>query len=169
VFPASDGSINIAATGDHQWRAFLKVIGAEELDKDARFSSARARGRNREELRVIVEEKTRKFTMEQLIESMNDAGVPCGPILTIDQVFANPQVQYLQMAQTVQSPHYGTLEVVRAPMRLSRTSSSVRRPAPAPGEHTAEVLREYGYSDDEIHHLEDAGVIAARAKADVSS
>src|SRR5215831_7554638 len=105
VFPASDGNINIAATGDHQWRAFLKVIGAEELDNDARFNTARGRAVHREELRAIVKDKTSQFTMDELIESMNAAGVPCGPILTIDQVFANPQVQHLGMAQTVHSPH----------------------------------------------------------------
>jgi formyl-CoA transferase len=168
VFPAADGIINIAATGDHQFRAFLEVIHAEELGDDDRFKTARGRAVNREELRAIVEQKTRQFTMEELIESMNAAGVPCGPILTIDQVFANPQVQHLGMAQTVQSPHYGALDLVRAPMRLSRTSTSLRRAAPAPGEHTQEVLREYGYSDDEIRQLEDTGVTAAKAKADVA-
>jgi formyl-CoA transferase len=168
VFPAADGIINIAATGDHQFRAFLAVIHAEELGDDERFKTARGRASNREALRAIVEQKTRQFTVDELIESMNAAGVPCGPILTIDQVFANPQVQHLGMAQTVQSPHYGALDLVRAPMRLSRTSTSLRRPAPAPGEHTQEVLREYGYSDDEIRQLEDAGVIAAKAKADVA-
>jgi crotonobetainyl-CoA:carnitine CoA-transferase CaiB-like acyl-CoA transferase len=166
VFPAADGIINIAATGDHQWRAFLKVIHADELDNDDRFNTPRGRGVNRAELRVIVEEKTRQFTMEELIQAMNDAGVPCGPILTIDQVFADPQVQHLGMAQTVESPRYGKLDLVRAPMRLSRTSTSLRRPAPTPGEHTHEVLREYGYSEDDIREMEDSGVIAPKARAD---
>lgn len=169
VFPAADGNINIAATGDHQWRAFLKVIHADELDNDPRFNTARGRAVNREELRDIVEQKTRRFTMEELIQQMNAAGVPCGPILTIDQVFANPQVQHLGMAQTVQSPRYGALDLVRAPMRLSRTSTSLRRPAPAPGEHTREVLLESGYSEAEIRQLEDGGVIAPKAKADVTA
>ena len=168
VFPTADGTINIAATGDHQFRAFLKVIHAEELDKDERFNTARGRGINRAELRAIVEEKTRQFNSEELIQAMNDAGVPCGPILTIDQVFANPQVQHLGMAQTVHSPRFGDLEVVRAPMRLSRTSTSLRRAAPAPGEHTHEVLREYGYSEDEIRQLQEAGVIEPKQKVDVA-
>jgi crotonobetainyl-CoA:carnitine CoA-transferase CaiB-like acyl-CoA transferase len=167
VFPAADGIINIAATGDHQWRAFLKVIHADELDNDDRFNTPRGRGVNRAELRVIVEEKTRQFTMEELIQAMNDAGVPCGPILTIDQVFANPQVQHLGMAQPVESPRYGTLDLVRAPMRLSRTSTSLRRPAPTPGEHTHEVLREHGYSEGDIREMEDSGVIAPKARVDV--
>jgi crotonobetainyl-CoA:carnitine CoA-transferase CaiB-like acyl-CoA transferase len=164
VFPAQDGMINIAATGDRQWRAFLKVIQAEELDNDDRFNTARGRAVNRAELRGIVEEKTRRFTMDELVQAMNDAGVPCGPILSIDQVFANPQVQHLGMAQTVDSPRYGALDLVRAPMRLSRTSTSLRRPAPAPGEHTAEVLREYGYSEDEIREFEETGVTAPKKK-----
>ena len=168
VFPAADGIINIAATGDHQWRAFLKVIHAEELDEDTRFKTARARALNREELRGIVEEKTQHFTVDALIQAMNEAGVPCGPILSIDQVFANPQVKHLGMAQTVHSPRYGDLDLVRAPMRLSRTSTSLRRPAPAPGEHTKEVLGEYGYSEAELRQLEDAGVIAPKARQDVA-
>ncbi|MBV9582936.1 MAG: CoA transferase, partial [Chloroflexi bacterium] len=169
VFPAADGNINIAATGDHQWRAFLRVIDAEELDRDDRFDTARGRAVNREELRSIVEDRTRQFTADELIREMNAAGVPCGPILTIDQVFANPQVQHLGMAQTVNSPRYGPLEVVRAPMRLSRTSTSLRRAAPAPGEHTQEVLREYGYSEDDIRQLAETGIVAPRVKADVAS
>ena len=170
VFPAADGTINIAATGDRQWRAFLTVIHAEELDQDPRFNTARGRAVNRAELRSIVEQKTSQFTMDQLVEAMNDAGVPCGPILTIDQVFANPQVQHLRMAQTVESPHYGPLDLVRSPTRLSRTSTSLRRAAPAPGEHTREVLLERGYSEDEIRELEETGVIApkAKVKADVA-
>jgi formyl-CoA transferase len=165
VFPAADGIINIAATGDHQWHAFLKVIQAEELDDDPRFDTTRGRAVNRAELRAVVEARTRQFTMEALIQAMNAAGVPCGPVLTIDQVFANPQVQHLAMAQTVQSPRYGALDLVRAPMRLSRTSTSLRGPAPSPGEHTDEVLREYGYSDADIRQLQEAGVIAPRGQA----
>lgn len=169
VFPATDGMINIAATGDRQWRAFLNVIHAEELDEDPRFNTARGRAVNREELRAIVAEKTSQFSMEELIQAMNEAGVPCGPILTIDQVFANPQVQHLAMAQTVDSPRYGALDLVRAPMRLSRTSTSLRQAAPAPGEHTREVLQEHGFSEDEIRQLEDRGVIAANARPGVPS
>jgi crotonobetainyl-CoA:carnitine CoA-transferase CaiB-like acyl-CoA transferase len=68
----------------------------------------------------------------------------------------------------VQSPRYGALDLVRAPMRMSRTSTSIRRAAPAPGEHTTEVLREFGYSEAEIGELEDAGIIAVRKKVDVT-
>jgi crotonobetainyl-CoA:carnitine CoA-transferase CaiB-like acyl-CoA transferase len=81
-------------------------------------------------------------------------------VLTIDQVFVDPQVQHLQMAQAVESPRYGPLTLVRSPVRLSRTSTSLRSAAPVPGVDTAIVLAEYGYAPDEIDALEAAGAIS---------
>jgi formyl-CoA transferase len=162
VFPAKDGMINIAASGDRMWRDFLKVIGAEQLAEDERFRSARGRGSHRAELRAEVEDKLRERTSAEWIEALNAVGVPCGPILTIDQTFADTQVQHLGMAQQVHSDTYGDLTIVRNPVRLSRTSTSLRRAAPQPGAHTEEVLREYGYSRDEIAALNETGAIGRR-------
>jgi formyl-CoA transferase len=159
VFPASDGMINIAASGDRMWRDFLKVIGADELAEDERFRTPRARGSHRAELRAEVEGKLRQRTSAEWIQALNAVGVPCGPILTIDQTFADPQVQHLGMAQAVHSDKYGDLTLVRNPVRLSRTPTSLRRAAPSPGAQTEEVLREYGYSGEEIAHLQESGVI----------
>jgi formyl-CoA transferase len=162
VFPAKDGMINIAASGDRMWRDFLKVIGAEHLAEDERFRNARGRATHRSELRAEVEDKLRERTSAEWIESLNAVGVPCGPILTIDQTFADPQVQHLAMAQQVQSDVYGDLTIVRNPVRLSRTSTSLRRAAPQPGAHTEEVLREHGYTDKEIASLLEQGAIGRR-------
>jgi crotonobetainyl-CoA:carnitine CoA-transferase CaiB-like acyl-CoA transferase len=159
VFPTSDGLINLAASGDRMWRDFLRVIGAEELAEDERFNTPRQRGRHRPELRAMVEDKLRQRTSAEWIEKLNDVGVPCGPILSIDQVFVDPQVEHLQLAQPVQSEQYGELQLVRSPVRLSRTSTSLRQAAPAPGAHTREVLDELGYSPDEIDSLVEAGAI----------
>jgi crotonobetainyl-CoA:carnitine CoA-transferase CaiB-like acyl-CoA transferase len=158
VFPASDGLVNVAASGDRMFRDFLRVIDAEALADDERFATPRARAGHRPELREAVETHTRKYSCNELIERLNDVGVPCGPILTIDKVFEDPQVQHLALAQTVQSPTYGPLDLVRAPVRLSRTSTSLRSAAPRPGADTEAVLREAGYTPAEIAALEKDGV-----------
>jgi crotonobetainyl-CoA:carnitine CoA-transferase CaiB-like acyl-CoA transferase len=160
VFETSDGLINLAATGDRMFRDFLRVIGAEEMAEDERFRTPRSRGIHRDAIRAMAQEKLRTNTCAHWIEAFNAVGVPCGPVLTIDQVFVDPQVQHLQMAQAVESPRYGPLTLVRSPVRLSRTSTSLRSAAPVPGVDTATVLAEYGYAPDEIDALEAAGAIS---------
>ncbi len=163
VFPVKDGVINIAATGDRMFGDFLRVVGATELGDDPRFATARARALHRAELRAEVEPRLRELTAADLIQQLNEAGVPAGPILTIDQVFADPQVEHLEMAQAVHSERFGELQLVRMPVRLSRTSTSLRRAAPDPGGDTAEVLSEHGLSARDIAVLEESGAIRASA------
>jgi crotonobetainyl-CoA:carnitine CoA-transferase CaiB-like acyl-CoA transferase len=165
VFPAKDGVVNIGSGGERMFKDFLAVVGRPELADDPRFATGKARATHREELRELVEENMRQMTVAELIERLNEVGVPCGPILTIDQTFADPQVQHLQMAQTVESPTYGPLRIVRPPMRLSRTSSSIRSAAPVPGGDTEAVLREFGYSPEEIAGLARDGVIGVKRAA----
>ncbi len=159
VFEASDGLINLAASGDRMFADFLRVIGAEELAQDERFQTPRGRSGHRPELRELVQDKLRARTCDYWITALNAVGVPCGPVLSIDQVFEDPQVQYLKLAQDVESPRYGPLTLVRSPVRLSRTSTSLRQAAPLPGGDTAAVLGEYGYSADEIAALTASGAI----------
>ena len=159
VFPVKDGHINIAASGDRMFLDFLKVIGAEDLAKDERFAKRQARGKNRPELRALVEAKTKTWDSEALIDALNAVGVPSGPILTIDKVFENPQVKHLKLAQEVESPRLGKLTLVRSPVRLSRTSTALRSAAPVPGGETDEVLKEYGYSAAEIARLKASGAV----------
>ena len=164
VFPAKDGVINVAATGDRMFLDFLRVVDAEELAQDPRFSTARARGQHRAELRAEVEDRMRQFTSAELIQKLNDVGVPSGPILTIDQTFADPQVQHLGMAQPLWSERYGELNVVRSPVTMSRTPATLRRAAPAAGAHTREVLAEFDVSSQETAELERQGAISAPAE-----
>jgi crotonobetainyl-CoA:carnitine CoA-transferase CaiB-like acyl-CoA transferase len=165
VFRTRDGAINIAASGGRMFNDFLKMLGAEDIAKDERFATDRSRARHRLELRALVEEKTRTFRSEELIEALNAVGVPSGPILSIDQVFANPQVQHLAMAQTVESPRLGKLTIVRSPTRLSRTPTALRRAAPIPGGDTDEVLKEYGYTAAEIAAMRTQGVVGIEQPA----
>jgi crotonobetainyl-CoA:carnitine CoA-transferase CaiB-like acyl-CoA transferase len=165
VFPVKDGTINIAATGDRQFRDFLRALGVEHLAEDERFATPRARGRHRAELRELVEDTLRTRTGQEWIEAFNAVGVPSGPILTIDQVFENPQVQHLGLSQTVQSPRWGDLSIVRSPVRLSRTSTSLRRAAPDAGGDTDTVLTEFGYSAEEISALRSNGAVGVKAQS----
>jgi formyl-CoA transferase len=159
VFPAKDGVINVAATGDRMFKDFVDVVGASELADDERFATARARSLHRAELRTEVEDRMRQYTCAELIQKLNDAGVPAGPILTIDQVFADPQVQYLGMAQPVDSDRYGELRLVRMPVTLSRTPAALRHAAPEPGADTETVLEEHGFTQAEIDALQRSGAI----------
>jgi crotonobetainyl-CoA:carnitine CoA-transferase CaiB-like acyl-CoA transferase len=158
VFPTRDGYINIAATGDRAFTNFMTAIGLPELAEDERFRSRRTRAANRPVLRDICEAKTREFGSEELIEKLNDAGVPSGPILAIDEVFANPQVRHLGMAAEVESPR-GKLNLVRSAFNLSRTPPTVRTAAPATGANTREILQELGLNASEIDALVEEGVV----------
>jgi crotonobetainyl-CoA:carnitine CoA-transferase CaiB-like acyl-CoA transferase len=162
VFPTRDGVINIAATGDRAFNNFAETIGLPDLAEDERFATGRARARNREALRQLCEAKTAEFGSEELVERLNQAGVPSGPILKIDEVFANPQVQHLKMSAPVESSR-GTLNLVRTAFSLSRTSPELRQPAPLPGEHTWEILREFGLDEAELEALVNEKVIPPQA------
>ena len=94
-----------------------------------------------------------------MVERLNADGIPCGPIYTIDQAFADPQVRHLGIAQNVNSPALGEITLVGQPFTLSRTPSRLVTSAPEYGEHTDEILAEFGYSKDEIAQLRQTGAI----------
>jgi len=150
VFPTSDGHINIAAAGTHIFSRFCQTLGLSHLLDDPRFAENAGRSKNRAAINEIISEVTRKQSSSDLIASLNKAGVPCGPINRMDEVFADPQVKHLGMAAPVEHGTLGKLEVVNQPVKLSRTPSSIAHPTPGKGEHTDEVLREYGYDDNAI-------------------
>jgi crotonobetainyl-CoA:carnitine CoA-transferase CaiB-like acyl-CoA transferase len=156
VFKTKDGHINIAAAGQEIYERLCRALGAEHLAADADFATDKARSKNRDRLNAALEEITKTKTSAEWIERINAAGVPCGPIYRIDEVFADPQVRHLGMAQPVDHPTLGRIEVVGQAVSLSRTPSQIRTATPERGEHTDAVLRELGY---------DAAAIAAlRAK-----
>ena len=159
TYPSSDGYINISAAGHRIWDRFCPIIGAPELAKDPRFSSYEGRARNRAELNDIVGEYTIQHPSAYWVETLNAAGVPCGPIYSIDQVFADPQVKHLKMSRETTHSTLGTIELVAQGFNLSGASKDIRLPTPKLGEHSVEVLRELGHSDLEIEELRAGGVI----------
>jgi formyl-CoA transferase len=150
VFPTSDGHINIAAAGSHIFTRFCQTLGLSHLLDDPRFAKDSARSKNRAEINQLISEVTRQQSSSELIARLNKAGVPCGPINRMDEVFADPQVQHLGMAAPVHHGSLGDIAVVNQPVKLSRTPSHIAHPTPEKGEHTEEVLRQYGYDDTSI-------------------
>jgi formyl-CoA transferase len=158
TFRVKDGHINIAASGQHMWKRLCDALGATELYEDPRFSTPGRRSKNRDALTVVLEENLQTKTSSEWIEILNAAGVPCGPILTIDQVFANEQVQHLRLAREISHPQLGSMQILGLPVTLSRTPGAIRTPTPEKGEHADEILQELGMSTEEIRRLREEGV-----------
>ena len=158
VFKTRDGYINVAAVGGALWERLCRALGAEMLMEQPEYATAEARRQNRDALNAHIESYTVARTSAEWVERLNEDGVPCGPIYSIDQVFADPQVRHLGIVREIATSDR-TLRVVGQPVSLSRTPSAVVSPPPARGEHTAEVLREFGFGDTEIERLRTEKII----------
>jgi crotonobetainyl-CoA:carnitine CoA-transferase CaiB-like acyl-CoA transferase len=156
VFKTTDGHINIAAAGGKIWERTCQALEAPELAKRPEYASAAERSKNRDALNAEIEAITAKRSSTDWIDRFNKAGVPCGPIYSIDQVFADPQVKHLGMAQPVKG---SKLTLVGQGMSLSRTPSKLVAPPPALGQHTVAVLKEFGYTPKQIAALRAANAI----------
>jgi len=158
VFKTADGYINIAASGK-LYERLCNALCAPELFTHPDFSEYRLRSKNRIALNAEIQKHTVKRTSAEWIALLNEAGVPCGPIYTIDKMFADPQVQTLGMAQPVMHPELGRQELVGQGVNLSRTPAQLRKHAPDAGEHTREILEQLGYAAAAIDDLKKRGVV----------
>jgi len=159
VFETKDGHINIAASGDDLYRRFCHGVERLDLLTDARFSTSRARSKNRDEIMRVLMPVTRQKTSAEWIKLMNEAGVPCGPIYTIDQTFADEQVQFLEMAQGVTSPTLGDLTILGHPINVNGRRNPLRGAAPELGQDNDEVFTSLGLSKEQIADLAQRGII----------
>jgi crotonobetainyl-CoA:carnitine CoA-transferase CaiB-like acyl-CoA transferase len=159
VFKTKDGHINIASTGQVIWERLCKAIAAPDLIDHPEFKTSDLRSKNRDALNAAIEAKTVGKTSAQWIDIFNEAGVPCGPIYSIDQVFADPQVKHLGIAQSATRPDGKEQTFVGQPVALSRTPSKIVATPPSQGQHTGEVLKEFGFADQEIAELHKAKAV----------
>lgn len=159
VYPTADGFVNIAAAGDAIYARMCKALGIEELANHADYATAELRSRNRAALSDAIAQRSKAFKSAELIELLNDAGVPCGPIYKMNEVFEDEQVRHLGMAAPVPAGGSQDLRLVGPAMRLSRTPSQMKRAIGPAGEHNHEVLRELGYDDSEIAAFQSEKVI----------
>jgi crotonobetainyl-CoA:carnitine CoA-transferase CaiB-like acyl-CoA transferase len=159
VFKTADGYINIATTGQKIWDRFCQAMEAKELMQRPEYATAAARLKNRDALNTEIDQFTVKRTSADWVERFNKAGVPCGPIYAIDQMFADPQVEHVGIAQPVKTKDKKSMVMVGQPMTLSRTPSKLVAPPPAIGQHTDAVLKEFGFSTKQIAALRKAEAI----------
>jgi crotonobetainyl-CoA:carnitine CoA-transferase CaiB-like acyl-CoA transferase len=153
VFKTKDGHINIGSTGQVMWERLCNAIGAPELIAHPDFKSGALRSKNRDGCNAAIEAKTAGKTSTEWIDSFSAAGVPCGPIYSIDQVFGDVQVKHLGIAQNATRPDGKEQTFVGQPFALSRTPSKIVATPPEAGQHTDEVLKEFGFADNEIAEL----------------
>jgi crotonobetainyl-CoA:carnitine CoA-transferase CaiB-like acyl-CoA transferase len=158
VFKTKDGHVTLAPM-PAMWPKFCEALGAPALINREEFKTADLRYQNRPDLNAEVDAVTATRDTQDWVESMNAAGIPCGPIYALDQTFEDPQIKHLGIAQTVQSPELGPTTLIGQPVRLSRTPNRMESASPAFGEHTAEILTAIGYGTEEIASLRDRGVI----------
>ena len=159
AYATADGHVNLGAGGEAMWVKLCEVIGRPALAGDPRFAKGPDRSRNRVDLNAILGEVFRTRTSADWIERLNAAGVPCGPIYTMDQVFEDPQVIHGRMATTVTHPTRGEIRVLAPTATLSRTPGRLERSLVATGEDTDDVLAELGFGPDEIAQMRADGVL----------
>jgi crotonobetainyl-CoA:carnitine CoA-transferase CaiB-like acyl-CoA transferase len=157
TFSAADGDFVLAVGNDDLWRRFCRVAA---LDEDARFATNRQRVTHYDELRPILAERLRTRTRAQWIEALTAAGVPCGSVRDLAEVFADPQVAAREMIATLEHPIAGSLKLLGTPLRLSDTPGAIRTPPPMLGQHTEAVLtNDLGFSSEQVAALRAKGVV----------
>lgn len=159
-FETSDGEIMIAAGNDNLWIKLCKALDKENLSHDERFTTNPLRNDNYDILRPIIASIVKEKTTEEWQEILDTAGIPNGPINTVDKVIENPQVKAREMIVDIEHPSAGKLKIPGIPIKLNRTPGEIRKPAPLLGEHTSEVLFSYlGYTKAEVEELKKEKVI----------
>jgi crotonobetainyl-CoA:carnitine CoA-transferase CaiB-like acyl-CoA transferase len=160
VYPTSDGHINIAASGDRLWTRFCEAAGAPELLSNPEHATSALRSQNRAALRERISAITKTKASNEWLKLLNDAGVPSGPINSIDRTFAEPQVQHLGIARRVRHEKLGDIRVVGQPINLTAAPQPDEyRPTPELGQHTDEIMASLGRDAKTIADLRARGVI----------
>ena len=162
AFKTKDSYINMAPMPE-MWARFCKTTGLDELVDDPRFATFDDRYENRPALIEEIEKVTVTQASAYWIDLLNDARIPCGPIYTLDEAFADPQIIHSGIAKKVSSEKLGEFEIIGQPLHMTRTpnrhDADIVTAAPEYGEHTIDILQRYGYSEGEIAALAKDGVI----------
>jgi len=158
VYRTKDGHINIAVFGGKIWERFCQALGAPEWIEDERSKTKANRSVHRDWLNAEIEKKLAHDTSDHWIEKLNEAGVACGRINSVKEVFEEPQVRHLGILKKVVSKRLGEQALVGQPVSLSRARHTIARATPLRGEHTEEILAELGFAKPELERMKTAGV-----------
>lgn len=159
MYKTMDGYLNLAASGGRLWEALCSELGVVEWLEDERFSSMSARRDNKTVLNVLIEERLSQDTTEHWVLRLNEVGVPCGPVNTVAETFSDPQVQHLGLASPVSHPTAGEIKILRNATNLEGVSNDIRSASPLKGQHSEELLTQFGFSDEEIDALAHSGAV----------
>ena len=162
MYESSDGLVNVAASTGKMWVNFCNALAAPDLLNHPDYASGKLRFKNKQQINIDVNKVTRQFSTLELVEKLNAVGVPCGPIHNIGQAFEDEQAQHLAMTRS--APHHtlGDINLVRSPINMSacETPDTFHHAGPAPGQHSSEILHEFGLDDSAIAELIESGAIA---------
>lgn len=159
AFKAKDGYVNIAAGNDNLWRKFCNAVGLKDIVDDPRFATNAKRVENRSQVTTIISKIIATKTMAEWFAILDKAGVPNGPINTIDKIFSDPQVLGRKMLTEIDHPKCGKIRVTGVPIKLSKTPGEVVTPPPCLGQHNEEILQKLGFTNDEIEAFKAQKVI----------
>jgi len=159
AFEARDGWVNVGASSEETWKRLIEVLGQRELGDDPRFRTNADRMGHLAELVALLSPAFRTHSTAEWVETLERAGVPAGPVLSIREMLDHPQTAARGMRPTVSHTTLGTVETLGFPVRLTATPAEVGRGAPLLGEHTRDVLMELGYDDREVRGLANSGAV----------
>ena len=160
AFKAKDGYVIIAVGNDRLWKKFCDLIYRPELIEDERFVSNAKRTENQKQLKAILDTIFPDKTVDEWLEAIDGAGIPCGPINTVDRVMKDPQVLAREMIVEVDHPVAGKFKMPGLPIKLSETPGAIEMPAPLLGQHTEELLHELlGLSKEDVAKLKEEGAL----------
>jgi crotonobetainyl-CoA:carnitine CoA-transferase CaiB-like acyl-CoA transferase len=159
MFRTADGEVAIAPSSEAVYYRLIEAIGAPELRDHPDFRSNDDRVRNRPAMNAAIEQRLASAGSDYWIEKLNDAGVPCDRVMTLPEVFGDPQSRDQEMVVAAEHPGHGEVEMLGFPIKFAEAPCRMRRPAPDLGADTDAVLRQLGYSNEEIAVLRRKGVV----------